>query len=264
MGPGDQDRVTEDWPPSYEVVDQNAPDARDTAVNLPPQAAAPTSPPGPASSGKFFYDTPGECAITMVMYPDRSKTWGQQPWVGYLSVKCDDVPLLMREGFYWSAANVVKEESYFCNISDFYWKHNASKGGVPFRRTRRYYLKDFQQQRWVAKFEAMAPDNATLSSVRLDSLSEDNVVSAWAESLTRKEIYEFHVEDPKGAFNAIYDDMPLPGWWPWPKKRDAAEMEKRACDLDNLEDSNHPKQHAPVSRLPRKGLEQDGCSCKMQ
>ena len=30
-------------------------------------------------------------------------------------------------------------------------------------------------------------------------------------------IYNYRKDKPEESFNAIYDNMPLEGWWPWPR-----------------------------------------------
>ncbi|CAJ2511221.1 Uu.00g068460.m01.CDS01 [Anthostomella pinea] len=133
---------------------------------------------------------------------------------------CEDVPRLMREGFHWTVANVIREEGFVEDSPALERGWNGTKGGVPFLRSRHFFLRDLQQPpRWTAHLHARAPNDAILSSIRLEKLSVDtiNVAAAW--SLGSKLIYFYNIANPQDAFNAIYDDMSMEGWWHWPRKR---------------------------------------------
>ncbi|CAJ2509181.1 Uu.00g142070.m01.CDS01 [Anthostomella pinea] len=112
---------------------------------------------------------------------------------------------------------VLREERFFDDTSSHYRERHRSKGGAPFPRIRHWFLKD-AQEKWIAHFQACASNDAILSSIWLDSLSLENVAAASARGPTGMDIYNFQVSDRRNAFNAIYDDMCLEGWWPWPKK----------------------------------------------
>ncbi|KAI1458497.1 hypothetical protein F4805DRAFT_141169 [Annulohypoxylon moriforme] len=185
---------------------QNPPPTYDEAVDNTTQVA-----PGPAGNGRLFYDTPGRVSIVFVIKPNPRKDNYHQPWIAQMDVKCGDVPLLMREGFYWTTANVIKEEGFI--------KHTKPALARYGKITRIWILRDLQQPpRWTAYLSVYAWSHEVLSGIRLDSWTKDMVQSCQARGLSQHFIYSFDKSKPRCHFNSIYDDMPLKGWWPWPKK----------------------------------------------
>lgn len=65
-----------------------------------------------------------------------------------------------------------------------------------------------------------------LRYIKPSNLSIQMVYDAWAWSINDKIIYEYTSWKPEDNFNAIYDDMPMEGWWPWPKKEEPGVSEK--------------------------------------
>lgn len=63
----------------------------------------------------------------------------------------------------------------------------------------------------------LARELSVLSAFRIEDL-ENNMFVAGAKNERRRVVYFFDARDPESNFNVIYDDMPLEGWWPWPKK----------------------------------------------
>lgn len=130
-------------------------------------------------------------------------------------IECHDVPLLMRKGFHWTISNVKKENGFVTGLSkDVRSMELISK----YTNTRWWLLKDSKQpMEWVASIRV----HGTLESVtniRLQDWFPTMVLNAEAVNNSGNQIYFFDREQPHKAFNAIYDDMPLEGWWPWPKK----------------------------------------------
>ncbi|KAI1776931.1 hypothetical protein F4818DRAFT_440326 [Hypoxylon cercidicola] len=178
------------------------------------------STPGPAGNGKLFLDVPGEPSITFTFLPESTMDIRSQPWCGKMDVKCSDVPLLMRDGFHWTAANVIREEGFI--------DHFMGKPTRRFPFTRVWVLRDqHQPPRWTASLQVCALDDEVLSGIQLDNWSVDMVRRVEAWGLSRKLIYQFDITKPRHYFYSIYDDMPLKGWWPWPR-RDPKRDPKRA------------------------------------
>ncbi|XXG96309.1 hypothetical protein Hte_002590 [Hypoxylon texense] len=173
--------------------------------------------PGPARNGKFYFDLPQPSSISFSFRPDPMMDDEYQPWFGQLDVKCDDVPLLMREGFYCTTANIIQEEGFIDDITpDLYGSGNPDN---PCTITRFWFLRDLQQPpRWVACLQVHAPNDGTLSRFRFENCSSDMVLVAKAWSLSNKLIYYFDALNAQQCINSIYDYMPLKGWWPWPKE----------------------------------------------
>ncbi|KAI1206844.1 uncharacterized protein F4807DRAFT_463243 [Annulohypoxylon truncatum] len=204
-------------PPTYdEAVDKIVDKTVDETTN--PSTANQIQPtPGPAGNGKLFFDAPGETSIVLGFMPEPSIDEHHQTWYGQMNVKCGDVPLLMREGFHWTAANVVREQGFVEPIA----RNLVNRLGNPNRPctvTRVWILRDLQQPpRWTAFLQIHAQHYEVLSGIRLDNWTIDMVQTAKAWGLSKKLIYQFDSSKPRCHFNCIYDDMPLEGWWPWPK-----------------------------------------------
>ncbi|KAI2630973.1 hypothetical protein GGR54DRAFT_179491 [Hypoxylon sp. NC1633] len=201
-----------DLPPTYnDTVSQAISQGTATAQAHPS--------PGPATEGSVYNSVPGDPSIRFWIHPFRCKDSLDQPWVGQIMVKCSDVPLLMREGFHWTVANIIKEEGYVENIRP----QLADMRGydTKYRVTRYWFLQDLQQPpRWTASFQAHCWDTEVASKIRLEDWTTDMIHSTHAYGVSGKLIYRFYAM--KGhmqySINVIYDSMPLEGWWPWPKK----------------------------------------------
>ncbi|TRX93765.1 hypothetical protein FHL15_005441 [Xylaria flabelliformis] len=178
--------------------------------------------PGPVTRGNTYRDSEQRCSMSFGFCPDPSDPTLNQDWGAVLMVKCRDVPCLMREGFHWDGANVIREEGYIDHERDFTCSHRR-KDGKCWVSTRHYYLKDLQQpQRWVATIKVFALDPETVYQFDLiNRLSRESM--QWATAINQSSghyIYNWHYCTPV-RFNAIYDDMPMEGWWPWPRKNEA-------------------------------------------
>ncbi|KAI8948975.1 hypothetical protein F4801DRAFT_603827 [Xylaria longipes] len=131
-----------------------------------------------------------------------------------LLIKCFNVPRLMREGLYWDDENVVREEGYL----DKDFTNSYRNNGKNWSGTRHYFLKDLRKPPlWTATIKVFALSNETLHRFDLNQLSPDNMQYARATNLSRQNIYYWEYGSPEKCFNAIYDDLPMEGWWPWPK-----------------------------------------------
>ncbi|KAI0104270.1 hypothetical protein GGR51DRAFT_572733 [Nemania sp. FL0031] len=173
--------------------------------------------PGPATSGQWYWKDKRRQTIKFIYCADPSRDWNTQAWAAYLLVKCSDVPRLMREGFYWDSGNSVHEDGYIgskipSNIPLF------RRQGEPWAFTRHYFLRDLKHpERWIATIEVYAVHLETLSHFDLSQLSPGTVRLGTAYSELGKDIYQYYYGRPQLCFNAIYDDMPMEGQWPWPR-----------------------------------------------
>ncbi|KAI0428001.1 hypothetical protein F5Y09DRAFT_344081 [Xylaria sp. FL1042] len=185
--------------------------------------------PGPATSGMFYHKEKMNPSMVFVFSPDPSKAYDDtsQEWKATLKVKCKDVPSLMREGFYWSDANVIQEEGYVSK--DIYaWGRDSKK----WCNKRHYFLKDIQEEppRWIATIEVVAVQDQTIYRFDLEQLSLETTYMASATSQVGHQIYGWYYGNPDMCFNAIYEDMPLEGRWPWPKwnSRNASDIDRES------------------------------------
>ncbi|KAH6647270.1 hypothetical protein BKA67DRAFT_663606 [Truncatella angustata] len=130
-------------------------------------------------------------------------------------IKCDNVPRLMREGLEINEAHLLREEGFI----DAQRGRPEQAANPTWHLTRHMYLQDLQRPPlWIAKLEAHSDCINKLRSIRLDDLSFRNVHSAFAWGLAGEAIYQYKRWNLDEAFNVIYDDMPMKGWWPWPRK----------------------------------------------
>ncbi|KAI2472415.1 hypothetical protein F4781DRAFT_445366 [Annulohypoxylon bovei var. microspora] len=203
-----EDDGSQDPPPTYDQVVDKTTNQSAAAIQIQPT-------PGPSGNGKLYGDAPGEVSInfTFMSKPGINQPW----WYGRMDVKCCDVPLLMREGFYWTKANVISEEGYTNDIIP-----PLVISGNPYQKytvARFWVLQDLQQPpRWTATLMVQAPNIGVVSGIRLDNWTIDMVHTVKAFDLSKKLIYHYDVSRPRLRFNSIYDGMLLKGWWPWPKE----------------------------------------------
>lgn len=118
----------------------------------------------------------------------------------------------MRRGLYWSTANIRKERGFVI-------QGLQRKDG--WNHMRVYILEDLGQDHqgpeWVAELKVSSMTISTLRNFRLDWLSMESISAVGAWNWDNQCIYQYDAADPDVRFNAIYDDMPLDGVWPWPK-----------------------------------------------
>ncbi|KAI0110257.1 hypothetical protein F4814DRAFT_451235 [Daldinia grandis] len=198
-------------PPAYEGRHMNA--------QQPHQGVPP-----PATNGRSYFENGAEANITLHLCPDVAEHYSTQAWCAQLDMKCDNVPQLMLGGLYWTIDNVLWEDGYVADISaahvDITTFEELYRAGRAY--TRHYFLRDMEQEhpKWIAHLQVHAEAFRTLGGINLGELSMQNVWSAYAWGSRGELIYGWSKKKPWNAFNAIYDDMPMGGWWPWPKGED--------------------------------------------
>ncbi|KAI1359289.1 hypothetical protein F5Y08DRAFT_344855 [Xylaria arbuscula] len=129
-------------------------------------------------------------------------------------------PRLMREGFHWDTSNVIREEGYF--DKDFYeWRDRKQWSSC-----RHYFLRDLKEPPlWIATMRFVAVSDVIISVFNLNELSRANIRLASAYNQSGQLIYHYHHENTFRRCNTIYDDMPMEGWWPWPRVHEKQEGE---------------------------------------
>lgn len=89
--------------------------------------------------------------------------------------------------------------------------------------SRTFYLSDNRTPvSWAAKLEVSANEQSDIASFKIKDLRLDQIQKADAWNTNGQLIYRYRLHDLNNNFNAIYDDVPLEGWWPWPKKKEQA------------------------------------------
>ncbi|OTA98159.1 hypothetical protein M426DRAFT_28717 [Hypoxylon sp. CI-4A] len=160
--------------------------------------------PGIAGNGEFYSQIPEEEVISFFFQSHPGMDDMHQQWKGRMAVKCRDASLLMREGFAWTAENLIREEGYIEFNEGF--------------TSRYWFLQDLQQPpRWCARLRVDSQFDNVLFGIRLENWTINMISSVIACGLLNKIIYRFDNSLPQCCFS-IYDDMPLEGWWPWPKE----------------------------------------------
>jgi hypothetical protein len=154
----------------------------------------------------------------------------------------------MREGFHWDAANGIRKDS--CLVFDapetVRWANYRNIG--KYAGTRHYFLKDLQQPpRWIVTVQVNAKSQSTLCRFDLSQLSRERIQRASAASQIdhKNYVYGYQYCEPDKCFNAVYDDMLMEGWWPWPRK--VPEVNKKEEIVQE------------VNRKGWKGVEEDEC-----
>ncbi|KAI0202800.1 hypothetical protein F4808DRAFT_467981 [Astrocystis sublimbata] len=192
-----------------------------------PSSASVQRQPGPATNGRFFCDDKRQHSMDFSFCANPSTYPKKAAWKARLFVKCDDVPRLMREGFHWDNANVVKEDGflYFHNSSCFNkpkYENDFLEDGKSWGGIRYYFLKDLQDPpRWIAGIKVYGTSAESIGEFDLECLSHENILFAHALSQDGHPIYCFSRNQPKKNINAIYGTTPMEGWWPWPRKTES-------------------------------------------
>ncbi|KAJ8132228.1 hypothetical protein O1611_g1391 [Lasiodiplodia mahajangana] len=192
------------------------------------------SDPRQATGANFYTEDRRRRSVRFKFCSDPSKLYALrcQKWIAFLDVKCDDVPRLMREGFFWDASNAIQKEGFLTVENK---SHANDWSGAS---TRWYFLTDTRQDRlWVASLTVRATDLNVLYNFKLSQLSRELVRSVWASNQDGREIYGYQAytspdlvnktpESPMMGFNVIYDGMPMEGFWPWPRKENNADTKE--------------------------------------
>ena len=214
-----------DSPPAYESLEIA------TATSAPPSQKSTSGPDLDGIDGVRVHKpslyTWSNCeiggrwgALTLDMVPNPEEInsdFRRFLWAAGLIVKCRDVPRLMRKGFFWTAENVLPEEGYMSHSTPPEW----SKRG--FNHKRVWSLADKSNGEtplWVAHLGVYSHSVPILSGFQVQNLSRENVWRAHAVNAEKQLVYHFDNRSPSNCYNCIYGDMPLQGWWPWPRPRE--------------------------------------------
>ncbi|KAK4152177.1 hypothetical protein C8A00DRAFT_35146 [Chaetomidium leptoderma] len=202
----------------------------------------------------------GALVFEMALNPRHHSGYSGLPWAAGLVVKCRDVPRLMREGFFWSAENILPEEGYMSHSTIPAWSN------IGFDHERVWSLADKSNGEtplWVAQLEVLSHSVTILSGFQVHNLSRKNVHRAHAWNAEKQLVYRFEYHSPRDCYNCIYDDMPLQGWWPWPREgwtRRDVDVSGPAVEPEDAGDGLPPlpfpaSQHEP----PQPHQEPSGC-----
>jgi hypothetical protein len=204
----------------------------------------------------------GALVLEMALNAKHHSGYSDLPWAAGLMVKCRDVPRLMREGFFWSAENILPEEGYMSHSTTPGWSD------IGFHHKRVWSLADKSNgdtPLWVAQLEVRSHSVTILSGFQVHNLSRKNVHRANAWNEERYLVYHFGSQSPRDSYNCIYDNMPLQGWWPWPKpgegstRRDADVSSPAVEPEDGGDGRSPPPFPACQHERPQPHQEPSGC-----
>lgn len=165
--------------------------------------------------------------VVLLLFPRRP---GPEPWV-YEWIACakvypDDLARVMREGLRWSAEGAAGEGNSIGRGGGM--EAPAPEGRrMAFRRV--YNLADDadNEPRWYGDVEVFSDSLRVLSEFRMADLAVGNVAMAVARDRMDRLVYFYDATGRIGPnVNALYDDMPMTGWWPWPREPGAGPEEE--------------------------------------
>lgn len=198
-------------------------------------------------------------------------------WEAALQVRTPDVAALMLNGFHWDESNTqgrpggisfqeIEWETTPADPASWGFGGSGAKGGEyhlnGWPLARHYNLQSkgrLRNPKWTAVLRVRAREQSTLCRFRIGNLSPANCYSAkaWAKRAKRFDsyrcvLYHYDSERPQDNCNTFFDDMPLEGWWPWPKAAGKAESK-----IDgSKKDSRSPEQEDGEDRLCRVSRQQ--------
>lgn len=164
-------------------------------------------------------------------------------WSAVLRIWTWDVPGLMRQGLFWSEDNIVPEEGSVLTSEDFHTSTAGVWEGSQRDCARAYSLvsRGDTSVHWVGSLVVAFRREAQIARFSVNGLGRRNVyrmealehrvfnpyqVSGDSTDLQSRSNQAGHValcyrwewDRTHIAFNAMFDNMPMEGWWPWPRK----------------------------------------------
>ncbi|EAQ85376.1 predicted protein [Chaetomium globosum CBS 148.51] len=114
----------------------------------------------------------GWAVLCLRMTPDPgARCYKKAPWAALLEVRTADMPRLMRDGFFWSAENILPEEGHVSRETSPLW---ADFG---FYHKRTWVLADRSNDevpRWVGCLHILTPSFEILPSFQVQQLKPEN------------------------------------------------------------------------------------------
>jgi hypothetical protein len=142
-------------------------------------------------------------------------------WYGSLSLQAKDIPRLMREGLYWTEANLDYPAGHIKYDYLESWNRYYPSGWY-YQRVL-FFQDTAIDPQWKAKMIVFCRDMHGLSRFRFRELRLDQITFCRA-SHNGALVYSFdRTRKTVNCINTMYEDMPLDGWWPWPKKATSEE-----------------------------------------
>ncbi|RMJ15161.1 hypothetical protein BHE90_002722 [Fusarium euwallaceae] len=132
-------------------------------------------------------------------------------WTAHLDLVTSDLPTLMHDGLYLTQENVQVLENHVQRVySDKCKRHFL----------RRYFT--VVGPKWSGNLCVMSWNSEPVRDFRIHHLSADKVYNAEVLNKARYTVYFYNMSNPEKNANYIYDDMPMEGLWPFPRKEEGA------------------------------------------
>ena len=160
-------------------------------------------------------------------------------WVASLSVKCNLVDL-MRGGFFWSEDNIEVEKTYVIKEKDPEWKEN------PYSHHQILSLQDTRTTGWTAQVRISANSYGALAMCKFAELDHTSIYQTYGHNSENKLVYHF-LRSKHESINCIFGDMPLEGFWAWPRADDDKGPRKSDEDENEETPTDHPHVQAGVA-----------------
>jgi hypothetical protein len=142
---------------------------------------------------------------------------GEDEWFCQLVVVAENVPALMRLGFYWTPDLIVPDRGFIIpNDPDL--RNNLASPGADWLHTRTYLLRRLQRDSyWLAKLDLHTRDEKLLHTFDPRTITREHTESCVAFDWEKNLVYSFDRSNPDSNVNHVFGHMALRGWWPWPK-----------------------------------------------
>jgi hypothetical protein len=158
------------------------------------------------------------------------------PWRAELSICINDLPALMKTGLFLSDANVDTKHSCIVAGEDV----TPMAGEKRWAYERQYYIEHVEGNtlQWKGTLRVVSMSLEVLREFRIGRLSADMVCLAVALNTDGQAAYHFNANYSQDNFNALLDDLPLKGLWPWPKEKNEKQYmeDKRKWEMEDSDE----------------------------
>lgn len=170
---------------------------------------------------RFRWSGPNKGEIVFYMMPNHSGTstlTPEKPWMAHFQVWCKNMPRLLREGFFWSVENIVPEKGRLLRER----RPDLTDLGCSYRRN--WYLIDQHRDQpantpqWEGSLVVSSHRIDVLANFQMRDLTWENVYRASVYTDDGDKIYNYTALEADRNYNCFYDDMPMKGFWPWPRE----------------------------------------------
>jgi len=149
---------------------------------------------------------------------------GPVEWFAVISVVVMDLPLLLRQGFYWNMSNVNHTATHIICAKESI--QAVERGwdvvGYSYQCGRRYFISSRSSTSaggmptWTAMFDVLTTHGSALGDFKLEDLSPDNICQVWAWDPDLKRVCDYDSRQPLDKHDTVSDghEMEPRDWWP--------------------------------------------------